>query len=137
MSASLSVQRAIRTRLVATPAVVALVPATSILDRHERPAPDPAIIIGEGQEVDEGTSLGRAHVRVFHDLHVWKREVSLEGVKTICGAIRTALHASRLALGDGLHCADWKVQAIRYLRDPGGDLSHGVVTVEVLVSGVI
>ena len=131
-----AVQVAIRNRLVATAAVTALVPAASILDVNQRPSPSPSIILGESQAVDEGTSLRRAHVRVYHTIHVWKREPSLEGVKVICGAIRKAIHAGRLDLGAGLHCADALVSPMRQMRDPDGESSHGVVTVEVLVCEV-
>lgn len=136
MSAELAVQKAIRARLTGTPAVVALVPATGILDVNQRPAPSPSIILGESQALDEGSSLKRSHSRVFHTIHVWKKEGSLEGVKTICGAIRTALHAGRLALAVGYHCADLRVSSMRSLRDPGGEYSHGVVVVEALVAEV-
>lgn len=131
-----AVQVAIRNRLTATPTVTALVPASAILDVNQRPAPSPSIILGESQAVDEGTSLRRAHVRIFHTIHVWKREPSLEGVKLICGAIRTAINAGRLDLGTGLHCADALVSSMRQMRDPDGETSHGVVTVEVLVNEV-
>jgi hypothetical protein len=131
-----AVQIAIRARLAATPAVTSLVPATSILDVNQRPTPSPSIILGESQAVDEGTSLRRAHVRVFHTIHVWKQEPSLEGVKIICGEIRMAIHAGRLVLGTGLHCADALVSSMRQMRDPDGETSHGVVTVEVLVCEV-
>ena len=128
-----AVQVAIRARLVATPAVVALVPAASILDRNQRPAPSPSIILGESQAVDEGDSIARNRARVYHTLHVWKREPSLEGVKVICAAIRSAIHAGRLDLGAGFHCADVRVSSMRQMRDPDGETSHGVVTVEALV----
>lgn len=135
MNPDLTVQIAIRERLTGTPGVTALVPAGSIIDANQRPAPSPSIILGECQTVDEGTSLRRAHVRVYHTLHVWKREGSLEGVKTICGAVRQAINTGRLILGDGLHCADQRISNTRVLRDPGGEYAHGVLTVEVLVSG--
>lgn len=135
MTADLEVQKALRARLVGTPAVVALVPATSILDVNQRPAPMPSIILGDSQAIDEGTSLRRAHVRVTHTLHLWKREKSLEGVKAMAGAVRGAIHGGRLALPAPLHCADVRVVSQRFLRDPDGEASHGVVTVEVLVSG--
>ncbi|WP_035026600.1 DUF3168 domain-containing protein [Gemmobacter nectariphilus] len=128
-----AVQVAIRARLVATPAVVALVPAASILDRNQRPAPSPSIVLGESQAVDEGDSIARNRARVYHTLHVWKREPSLEGVKVICAAIRMAIHAGRLDLGAGFHCADVRVSSMRQMRDPDGETSHGVVTVEALV----
>lgn len=133
MSIDLETQKAIRARLIAWPAITSLVPAFHILDVNQRPAPTPSIILGEGLAIDEGTSLHRRHSRVYHSLHVWTREASLEGVKTICGAIRTALHSARLAMPEGLHCADLRVSSQRFLRDPGGEHSHGVVTVEALV----
>ena len=136
MSAALALQRALRSRLAATPAVTALVPATAILDRNERPAPSPSILLGEAQEIDSGTDLGRRQVRVFHTIHVWKREASLEGVAEICGRIRAALTPARLVLATGFHCADVRVSGIRTLRDPDGATSHGVVTVEALVQEV-
>lgn len=131
MSIDLEVQKAIRARLT-TYAVG--VPAAQILDANQRPAKLPAILLGDSQAVDEGTSLRRSHTRVYHTLHVWKKEPSLEGVKTIAGAIRIAIHAARLVLAPGLHCADARVSSQRFLRDPDGEHSHGVVVVEVLVS---
>lgn len=133
MSVDLVVQKALRARLTGTAAVLDLVPAASILDRNQRPAPSPSIILGESQVVDEGTSLRRAHSRVYHTIHVWKLEPSLTGVKAICGAIRTAIHSGRLALDPGFHAADAFVSSLRTLRDPDGETSHGVVTVQVLV----
>ncbi|KEP68525.1 hypothetical protein DL1_11400 [Thioclava dalianensis] len=133
MSADIEVQKAMRARLVANTAVTTLVPATSILDRNETPNPRPSIIMGETQEVDAGTSLKRTHTRIYHTLHIWTREVSLAGVKTIAGAIRQSMR-SRLALAAPYHCGDLKISTTRFMRDPDGESSHGVVTVEVLVS---
>jgi hypothetical protein len=133
MNVDLETQKAIRARLVATPAVTALVPATNVLDVNQRPAPTPSILLGDSQAVDEGTSLDRANTRVFHSLHVWKKEPSLAGVKAIAGEIRTAIHAARLVMPAGLHCADVRVSSMRFLRDPDGERSHGVVVVEALI----
>ncbi|TKA98543.1 DUF3168 domain-containing protein [Cereibacter changlensis] len=136
MSAETAVQIAIRARLAASSAVLALVPAGNILDVNQRPAPTPSIILGESQAVDEGDSIARNRQRVFHTVHVWKKEPSLEGVKAICGAIRQAIHADRLMLPPGFHAADARVSNMRQMRDPDGETSHGVVTVEVLVKEV-
>lgn len=133
MSAALALQKALRARLVATPSLTALVPAEAILDRNQRPAPSPSIVLGEAQVVDEGSDLGRRQLRIFHTVHVWKREPSLEGVTAICALIRMGVHSDRLALGLGLHCADARVSSMRTLRDPDGETSHGIVTVEALV----
>jgi hypothetical protein len=133
MSADLAVQRAVRAHLTAAAAVTALVPATSILDRHARPAPDPSIIIGEGQTI-EGGDIARKVQRVIMDLHVWKKEPSTAGAKAIAGAVRAALHSGRLVLDAPYHCGDCRVPHMRYLRDPDGETSHAVVTIETLVS---
>lgn len=136
MSVDLEVQKAIRARLIATPAVVALVPAGHILDVNQRPAPVPSIILGESQEIDEGTSLKRSHTRIYHTVHVWQREASLEGAKQIAGTIRGAIRAGRLVLPAGLHCADLLVSSGRFMRDPDGEHSHGVLTIEALIAEV-
>lgn len=132
MSADLALQKALRARLIGTAAVTALVPAASILDRHARPAPDPSIIIGEGQAL-EGDHLDRSDQRIIMDLHVWKKEPSLAGVKAIAGAVRKSLNVSNLPPTDSFHIGDCRVSSMRYLRDPDGETSHAVVTVEALV----
>ena len=134
MTPDLEVQKALRARFTTWAALMALVPADNVLDTNERPSPVPSIILGDSQAVDEGTSLRRAHTRVYHSLHVWAREPSLEGVKTIAGEIRRAIHSARLTLAQPLHCADVRVSSMRFMRDPDGEHSHGVVVVEALVA---
>ena len=136
MSADLPVQIALRARLIASPAVTALVPAFSILDRNSTPAPRPSIILGEVQVIDEGDSIARTRERIVHTLHIWKTEPSREGVKQIMAAMRAAIRSARLDLGSGYHCADWRVSSMRALSDPDGESSHGVLTVEVLAEEV-
>lgn len=133
MSVDLAVQKAIRARLVESLAVTALVPATNILDRNARPAPDPSIIIGEDQTIDEAR-LARNVVRVYSTLHVWKKEPGLAGVKLIAGEIRAAIRPANLPVIDGFHFGDCYVSNTRFLRDPDGETAHGVVTIETLVS---
>lgn len=136
MSADLAVQKAIRARLVAEISVTSLVPASSILDVNQRPAPVPSIIIGEGMAM-EGDRIDRRDQRVILDLHVWKKEQGLEGVKAIAGAIRTAVLSGKFAQLDGFHFADCRVTRHRFMRDPDGETAHGVVTVEALVCEVV
>lgn len=133
MTPEIALQTAVRMRLVGTPAVEALVPAASILDRNERPVPDPSIIIGEGQSIDEGDSIARVLTRVYLDLHVWKKEPSTAGVKAIAGAVRTAVNVSNFAAVDGFHVTDCFVQTARFLRDPDGETSHAVITINAKV----
>ncbi|MFN4102646.1 MAG: DUF3168 domain-containing protein, partial [Pararhodobacter sp.] len=120
--------------LISNATVMALVPAAHILDTNQRPAPRPSIILGESHSVDEGTSLRRAHTRIYHTLHIWVREPSLERSKGIASAVVAEMRKGRLVLPAGLHCADLRVSGQRFLRDPDGEHSHGVVTLDILVS---
>lgn len=133
MGAALALQRELRARLTESVALAALVPFASIMDRNQRPAPSPSIILGESQQIDEGDALGRNRVRIFHTVHIWKKEPSLVGVTDIASEIRKAVMSARLQLGPEFHCADQRIADIRALRDPDGETSHGVVTVEALV----
>lgn len=135
MSAALALQKALRARLISTSAVTALVGANAILDRNSRPAPDPSIILGEDQVVDEG-DIARQQVRIFSTLHVWKKETSLAGAKAIAAAIRFAVRSGRPVLEAGFHCGDCRVSDMRFLRDPDGETSHGIVTIESVVAEV-
>ena len=132
---SLAVQKALRARLIATAAVTALVPANSILDHNQRLAPDPSIILGEDQVVDAKLTLQRDDVRVIATLHIWKKEASLVGVKAISGAIRRAVgRVKALDLGDpDFVCTEIHIESTRFMRDPDGETSHGVMTIECLV----
>ncbi|WJS83543.1 DUF3168 domain-containing protein [Paracoccus sp. TOH] len=156
MSADLELQKGLRARLT-TWAALGVRP-NRIIDTHvaladlfpagplpvnygstdvSRAPEQPAIILGDSQAVDAGTSLRRAHTRIYHSLHVWKKEISLEGVKTIAGELRRAVHAGRLVLAAPYHCADARVSSMRFLRDPNGEFAHGVVVVEALVCEVL
>ncbi|ANV22846.1 DUF3168 domain-containing protein [Agrobacterium pusense] len=136
MSAELALQKAIRARLVENATVAVLVPAANILDRNERPNPRPSIVIGEGQSVDEGDSIARTLTRVYMDLHVWVEEPSTEISKRIAGAIRKAVNGPRFQPVDGFHFADCRIRGSRFLRDPDGQTSHAIVTIDALVQEV-
>lgn len=127
------VQIALRNRLIATPELLELVPAANILDTNQRPAPVPSILMGESQNVDEGNSIKRRRTRIYHTLHIWTREPSLKNVKLIADKLRLAVKPARLVLQEGLHCADLMVSSTRFMRDPDGEHSHGIVTVEALI----
>jgi hypothetical protein len=132
---SAAVQKALRARFIATAAVTALVPATNILDHNQRPAPSPSIILGEDQVIDQGLTLMRDYVRVFSTIHIWKKEPSLAGVKAISDAIRRAVGRVRaLDLADPDYAAtDCHIESSRFLRDPDGETSHGIVVISTLI----
>lgn len=129
------VQKAVYERLVATPAVVALVPVADIEDRSSgAETVFPCILLGEGQMVDEGTSIARKVTRVYSTWHLWTKETNLTGVKHIGGAFRDAIRSARFTLDGGFHCTDLKIDDTRYLRDPSGENGHGIITINALVS---
>lgn len=132
---SLAVQKALRGRFVATPAVVALVPAANILDHNQRPAPSPSICLGEDQILDSGLTIKRDYVRVYSTIHIWKKEAGLVGVKAISGAIRRAIgRVGGLDLDDpDFVVSDIRIDSTRFLRDPDGETSHGVMVLNCLI----
>lgn len=127
---SLAVQIAIRERLVATPAVTALVPALQIFDGPTRPETFPSIIIGTGQTILEPITLTRSHIRVALDVHTWTEGDGLEPAKIIAGAATKAL-ADKPSIA-GYRVVDWTLTGSRYMRDPG-KFGHAVTTVEALL----
>ncbi|CDZ53370.1 DUF3168 domain-containing protein [Neorhizobium galegae] len=126
MEPSLALQKAIRVRLVAATAVTSLVPAANIVDRNGLPAVFPCILIGESQTVPGG-DIARARHDVFVDLHIWQKETGLAFSKQVAGAIRDALKDANWT-ATGLHVADLYVTSSRFLRDPNGIHSHGVIS---------
>lgn len=131
MEPSLELQKAIRLRLVASSMLTALVPASSILDKNARPVPFPSIIIGEGQTIP-ASSIARNRHEVFFDLHVWATETGVTTSKQITGAIRSAL-ADTVWTVTGLHVGDLHITSTRFLRNPDGLHSHGIVSVRANV----
>lgn len=129
------VQKAVYERLVATPALVALVPVANIVDDHGGlPTVFPGIILGEGQIVDEGQRIDRSVKRVFLTCHLWTAEPRLNEVKKIGGAFAAAIDANdKLSLAGGFYLGDLRIRDTRYIRDPSGQNGHGVVTIDALV----
>lgn len=136
MSQSLALQIAIRNALVSSPDVVELVPVDHILDTHRRPPPSPSVILGEDYGGPDEGNLGRDRVELFADLHIWAEGQDMELAKRIGGAVRRCLTLDpRPVLGGGYHLADWEVYRGRVLRDPGGKMAHGILTVRAVIGG--
>lgn len=132
MTAEIATLAAVRAALVASIEVLSFVPAASIINGGPVPVPMPSIIIGEGELVDAGAVV-RSQFTVAHTLHLWRREESLAGVRTLAGAVRRALSA-RLPLAAGLICGGCRVSAVRFMRSPDGKAAHGVLVVELMVT---
>jgi hypothetical protein len=126
-------QKAVHTVLTASPGLVALVPAENIADIGGLPSVFPSIVIGEAQIVDEGQRVDRSVVRVYLTCHIWTREPHLNHVKKVGGAIRLAVEAARPTMQGGYRLGDLRIENVQYLRDPGGENGHGVVTLNAIV----
>lgn len=129
---SLALQKAIRARLIAAPELMALVQAEHVLDANGRPEIMPAVYIGEGQ-----TIFRRWDATTHASLHVWFQEPGLvqckEAVSAIVGALRIDAQANGVLPIEGFTVHDMQATQTRYLRDPHGSYSHGIVTVAAIV----
>ncbi|MEX1244868.1 MAG: DUF3168 domain-containing protein [Thermoanaerobaculia bacterium] len=132
-SASLALQKALRTALTDDSALGALVGDDAILDRHGRPETFPVVLIGEDQEISENLTPPRSEITVFSTLHVWDREPGFASVKNIAGAIRDVVQAGLGALDAPFRLLDVTFQSARFLRDPDGETSHAVLTTEAII----
>jgi hypothetical protein len=128
MEPSLPLQGAIRARLVASSAVTAIIPASAIVDRNTTPVLDHSIVIGEAMTGPDG-GITRTRHMVVADLHIWRKEAGTVGSKQVAGAIRDALTDGPLSVA-GYHVADLRIASTRFLRDPNGTHSHGVLSLE-------
>lgn len=130
--ATLAAQRIMVTTLRADPAVTALVPAANIFDRSARPEIFPCIIVGEAYAVGADNDCGEMS-EVYCEAHVWTRENGLSACKTIAGAVRRAMKGID-RVHDGFRTS-FNFESARYLRDPDGLHSHGVVEFMALSDG--
>lgn len=131
---SLALQTAIRSRLVATPAVTALVQAARIVDGPTRPEHFPSIILGEGQTVQAGRAYSWRNIWVYLTIHVWALESGTEAVRTITNEIDRAFLFPLTVPGFQLIDGNFRVADTRFMRDPTGLNGHGVMSVQALMS---
>jgi hypothetical protein len=132
---SLALQTAVRTQLINTPAVIALVPADRIRAGSTRPDSAPCIILAGGQTIYLGPASGGQHVaRVFLDCHVWAIEDGADSAKAIGFAVAQAIVAMA-DNQDGFQIDELKQPRTVWLRDPQPELSycHGVIEIESVV----
>lgn len=131
---TLALQSAIRSALIAAPAVKALVPADHIRAGSTRPDKMPSIITAGAQTIFLGNAAGGQYVaRVFLDLHIWALEDGADTAKAIGFAVSNVLKEAPDAAGFSFD--EFNLPAIRWMRDPDPDISytHGVLTVECIV----
>jgi len=132
--ASLAAQRVAVMAMRSRPALLDLVPSANIFDRHTRPEIFPCVIVGEAQTVaDEAECVDGSEV--YLTMHVWTRENSFVDCKSIAGEIRRALKDVS-EIQDGIAC-DFYFEDSNFMRDPGGELSHGVVQFQVTCEDMV
>lgn len=131
---SLDLQKAIRVRLLGSEELLILVPPDNILDATGRPERMPCVNIGEGQTV-----YGRFTSTTYATIHVWFEEPGLVKAKQAAGLIIDALRVDAQISGvltlDSFICHDLGVTQTRFMRDPHGPFSHGIVTVAGIMKG--
>lgn len=125
--ASLAAQRLAVASMRARSALLDLVPALNIFDRHSRPEIFPCIIVGEAQTVGNDTDCFDLS-DVFLTIHVWAEETGFVRCKEIAGEVRRALRGIE-GQQDGFELT-FTFGDATYLRDRDGIHSHGVLTFE-------
>jgi len=130
---TLALQTAIRSRLISTPAVTTLVPASRIIEGPTRPERFPSIIFGSGQTVFAGRAYSWRHVWAYLDIHIWTLEGGTEAARRIANEIDRALVPPLTVPGFELLGGNFNVTAARFFRDPDALHGHGVMSVQALL----
>lgn len=130
---SLELQGSLFNNLLADAGVTALV-GNRIYDRVPQNTQFPYISIGEFQTVDDGAECVDG-VEVFADLHVWSRSAGQVQAKQIASAIRRVIHDQAFPVA-GFNLVDIRHRDTRFLQDPDGETTHGVITFRALIDNV-
>jgi hypothetical protein len=133
---TLALQTAIRTALVADPAVSALVPADHIRSGATRPDKTPCIIMSDGNTANGGHDYSSQRTAwVYLDLHIWKLDAGQEAAKEIAGVVTAAL--DKPLNFEGCECDHFRVTGSKFPRDPDPAYGHGVLSVEAFIRWIV
>lgn len=130
MSASLELQTAVIAILRADAALVAMLAPKGIYDRVPPGAGYPLVSWGPEQAISDDASC-IAGEEIFLQLDVWSRQPGFAETKKIASRVKLILHHADLAM-PGPALVDIEVETIRYMRDPDGLTSHGVITLKAM-----
>lgn len=129
---TLALQTAIRSKLLASPAVMARVPESNIRAGSTRPDKTPAILLGNGQTRLHGHDYAAQRTAwVFLDIHIWTLNEGEQGAKELAFAVIQALDADLVL--EGADCDHFRITEAIYPRDPDPAYGHGIVSVEALI----
>lgn len=123
------IQAAIASLLLADADVRAIV-SDRVYDKIPNVPEFPYIRIGEAQmlpELGEFTDAAETHITI----HAWTRFKAFGSDKRLGKIIIRLLHDGELAISDG-NVQSMLLESARYLRDPDGLSSHGVLTFSLL-----
>jgi hypothetical protein len=133
---TLSIQTAIRARLIDTPAVVSLVPADHIRAGSTQPDKTPAIIMSDGTtELHGHDYTAQRAAWVYFDIHTWDLENGPDAAKHIAFAVQSALDKTLTIEGGFLD--EFRVVRTTFPRDPKAEVGHGVLSIEALVRWIV
>lgn len=122
-------QRALVKKLTDDAELKALI-AGRVLDRVKPDAPLPYVNLGEMTlfaELGAGTDAADSTLVI----HAWSEKPGYGQVKEIGARIIALLHDQDLQISGGV-VQSFLLESARYLRDPDGLVSHGVLTFDVL-----
>ncbi len=129
---TLALQTAIRTTLIASPEVVALVSADNIRSGSTRPDKTPCIIMANASTTLHGHDYAAQRAAwVYLDLHVWTLDQGEEAAKQIAFAVSNSLDKP-LSI-EGGECDHFRITGASFPRDPDPAYGHGVLSVEAFV----
>lgn len=133
MGQSLNFQKAIHDTLREVPAIMDLV--NGVYDRVPPTCwaePKGAFIsFGPSDYVDDGGDCIDGFLHTLQ-IDIWSREVGYPKCKQIADLVRRALHLKDVELAEG-YMPVMRVDSVRFMRDPDGLTSHGVVTVSAYI----
>lgn len=147
MTASVALQQAIRTKLVADRNVLGFFGAEAIFDRTRRPEAVPCIVLGDGHTLLDRISYDRRVTHEHASIHVWTAGEALVDAKALAGVVVEALSdgvgetithrigGTRNETTYRVVCAT--ITSVRHMRDPSGRLLHAVIAMEALVEGAL
>ena len=132
---ALAFQTAVRAALVASPEVLAQVPADHIRAGSTRPDRLPSVILADAKTEFLGCAAGSQRLaRVYLILHVWAQEDGADTARQIGAAVYQALQFGPANTVD-ISLDEWQQPRVVWLRDPKPELTltHGVMTLEAVV----
>ncbi|MBB4067167.1 tail completion protein gp17 [Gellertiella hungarica] len=133
---TLALQTAIRSALVASPEVTALVSPNRIRAGGTRPTETPCILMSDGNTVLHGRDYTAQRAAwVYLDLHVWTLKQGNDAAKAIAFAVANAL--DRIPTFSGCECDHFRITRTTFPRDPDPDYGHGVLSIEAFVRWVL